>query len=121
MARISSAGGHLATVAALAARDRGGPPLALQVLVHPAADACRPRNIRSTSTPAATVGIRYAAKLRAAGIPVIGSHYPAMIHGFSGFPELLADARAAQRSAAEVVASAVSGRKKSGEDGGGAG
>ncbi|WP_369255964.1 alpha/beta hydrolase fold domain-containing protein [Streptomyces sp. R35] len=37
-----SAGGNLAAVAALIARDRGGPALALQVLVYPATDA-RPR------------------------------------------------------------------------------
>ncbi|MFI1393810.1 alpha/beta hydrolase [Streptomyces sp. NPDC020681] len=34
-----SAGGNLATAAALMARDRGGPELALQVLVYPATDA----------------------------------------------------------------------------------
>jgi acetyl esterase len=44
-----------------------------------------------------------------------------MFHGFFGFPELLEDARDAQRRVAEVIASTVSGRKKSGEGGGGAG
>jgi acetyl esterase len=34
-----SAGGNLAAVMALRARDRGGPPLALQVLVYPVTDA----------------------------------------------------------------------------------
>lgn len=33
-----SAGGNLAAVVALAARDRGGPPIALQVLIYPATD-----------------------------------------------------------------------------------
>src|SRR5262249_4353930 len=33
-----SAGGNLAAVAAIDARDRGGPPLRLQFLVYPAAD-----------------------------------------------------------------------------------
>jgi acetyl esterase len=33
-----SAGGNLATVIALLARDRGGPPLAFQLLIYPAAD-----------------------------------------------------------------------------------
>jgi acetyl esterase len=34
-----SAGGNLATVAALMARDRGGPPLAFQLLLYPVTDA----------------------------------------------------------------------------------
>lgn len=34
-----SAGGNLAIVAALMARDRGGPPLAMQLLLYPVADA----------------------------------------------------------------------------------
>ncbi|MGW1893675.1 alpha/beta hydrolase [Streptomyces sp. NPDC002004] len=38
-----SAGGNLAAVVALLARDRGGPGLALQVLVYPATDAGRRR------------------------------------------------------------------------------
>jgi acetyl esterase len=36
-----SAGGNLAAVAAIDARNRGGPPLRLQVLVYPAADMSR--------------------------------------------------------------------------------
>ncbi|MFE0104447.1 alpha/beta hydrolase [Streptomyces sp. NPDC059009] len=36
-----SAGGNLAAVSALAARDRGGPDIALQVLVYPSTDASR--------------------------------------------------------------------------------
>ncbi len=34
-----SAGGNIATVTTMVARDRGGPPIALQVLVYPDADA----------------------------------------------------------------------------------
>jgi len=34
-----SAGGNLAAVMAIRARDRGGPPIALQVLIYPATDA----------------------------------------------------------------------------------
>ena len=166
-----SAGGNLAAVAALIARDRGGPPLALQVLVYPATDArvrlappaedaagdfltadhgrwfaeqyfgpdgdrahphASPLVAELHRLPPAHVvtagfdrlcaeGRAYAAKLRAAGVPVTESHYPGMFHGFFGFPELLADARAAQQSVAEVIAATVSGRKKSGEDGGSAG
>jgi acetyl esterase len=36
-----SAGGNLATVTCLKARDEGGPPIALQVLVYPATDAAQ--------------------------------------------------------------------------------
>ncbi|MFF4353040.1 alpha/beta hydrolase [Streptomyces sp. NPDC001530] len=176
-----SAGGNLAAVAALIARDRGGPQLALQVLVYPATDL-RPRGgaprwdgARYFLTPAhgrwfleqyfgaggerpagedpggdrahphasplvadlhglppahiVTAGFdllceegrAYAAKLRTSDGRVTESHYPGMFHGFFGFPELLADARAAQRRVAEVIASTVSDRKKSGEGGGCAG
>ncbi|MFF1639668.1 alpha/beta hydrolase fold domain-containing protein [Streptomyces sp. NPDC058246] len=66
-------------------------------------------------------GRAYAVKLSKSGISVTEGHYPAMFHGFFGFPELLADARAAQRRVAEVIASTVPGRKKSGGSGGCAG
>ncbi|MEU8977237.1 alpha/beta hydrolase [Streptomyces sp. NPDC048309] len=66
-------------------------------------------------------GRAYAVKLSKSGISVTEGHYPAMFHGFFGFPELLADARAAQRRVAEVIASTVPGRKKSGGSGGRAG
>ncbi|GGN50207.1 acetylhydrolase [Streptomyces albiflavescens] len=166
-----SAGGNLAAVAALIARDRGGPELALQVLVYPATDV-RPRGDTSRwdgagyfLTPAhgrwfveqyfgsdgdrahphasplvadphglapahiVTAGFdllcdegrSYAAKLSKSGIRVTEDHYPGMFHGFFGFPELLADARAARWHVAEVIASTVSDRKKSGDDGGCAG
>ncbi|MGW7041238.1 hypothetical protein ACWGDT_00620 [Streptomyces avermitilis] len=88
-------------------------------IVHPAT----PGRTRPRLRPACT------AKLRAARVPVTCGRYPAMLHGFLGLAEPLAelladplaDARVAQRSIAEVVASTVSGRKKSGEGGGGAG
>ncbi|PBC65687.1 carboxylesterase [Streptomyces sp. Tue6028] len=166
-----SAGGNLAAVAALVARDRGGPPLALQVLVYPATDV-RPRTELPGRggpgyflTPAhgrwfaeqyfgadgdrahphasplvadlhglppahvVTAGFdllhdegrAYAAKLRASGVRVTESVHPGMFHGFFGFPELLEDARTAQRRVAEVIARTVSGRKKNGDDGGCAG
>jgi acetyl esterase len=166
-----SAGGNLAAVAALTARDRGGPALALQVLVYPATDA-RPREaspdwngpgyfltpshgrwfveqyfgpaddrahphasplladlhhlppahiVTAGFDPLREEGRAYAAKLRTSGGRVTESDYPGMFHGFFGFPELLEDARDAQRRVAEVIASTVSGRKKSGEGGGGAG
>jgi acetyl esterase len=71
--------------------------------------------------PLGAEGRAYAAKLREAGVPVTARHFPGMFHGFFGFPELLADARAAQLGVAEVIASTVSDRKKSGDDGGSAG
>ncbi|MCX4992727.1 alpha/beta hydrolase fold domain-containing protein [Streptomyces sp. NBC_00568] len=170
-----SAGGNLAAVAALVARDRGGPDLALQVLLYPATDARPGAGAPSTEGPAdgpayfltatqgrwfaeqyfgpdgdrahpyasplladphglppahvVTAGFdplcdeghAYAVRLREAGVRVTEIHYPGMFHGFFGFPELLADARAAHEAVADVIASTVSGRKKSGEGGGCAG
>ena len=40
-------------------------------------------------------GVLYAAKLQAAGVPVILKDYPAMPHGFANFPHLARDARPA--------------------------
>ncbi|WP_328557063.1 MULTISPECIES: alpha/beta hydrolase [unclassified Streptomyces] len=166
-----SAGGNLAAVSAIIARDRGGPEIALQVLVYPATDARSRRRAGSfdgpgyflTATqgrwfaeqyfgpggdrahpwaspmvadphglppahvvtagfdPLCDEGHAYAARLREGGVPVTENHYSGMFHGFFGFPELLADARAAQQAVAHVIASTVSGRKKSGEGGGCAG
>ncbi|MER5472223.1 alpha/beta hydrolase [Streptomyces sp. NPDC002685] len=166
-----SAGGNLAAVAAIVARDRGGPALALQVLLYPATDA-RPREgapprsgpayfltaahgrwfaeqyfgpdgdrahpwasplladpralppahvVTAGFDPLCDEGHAYASRLREAGVRVTEAHYPGMFHGFFGFPELLADARAAQEAVAGVIACTVSGRKKSGEGGGCAG
>ena len=71
--------------------------------------------------PLCDEGHAYAVRLREAGVRVTEIHYPGMFHGFFGFPELLADARAAQEAVADVIVSTVSGRKKSGEGGGCAG
>ncbi|MET8130701.1 alpha/beta hydrolase [Streptomyces sp. NPDC005251] len=159
-----SAGGNLAAVSAIVARDRGGPALALQVLIYPATDA-RPRQdapswggpgyfltaahgrwfaeqyfgpdadrthpwasplladphglppahvVTAGFDPLCDEGHAYAARLREAGVRVTEIHYPGMFHGFFGFPELLADARTAQGTVVDVIASTVSGRKKSG-------
>ncbi|MEL3946428.1 MULTISPECIES: alpha/beta hydrolase [Streptomyces] len=172
-----SAGGNLAAVAALTARDHDGPRAALQVLVYPAVDG-RDRPVGRADTdpgtsfltpahgrwfreqylgaylraggdpadprvspllaadlsglpPAVVVtaghdplcaqGRAYAARLRDAGVPVVEGHFPAMFHGFFGFPELLADARAAQETVREAIVSTMGGRKNSGSGGGGAG
>ncbi|MEI5100788.1 alpha/beta hydrolase [Streptomyces sp. PmtG] len=164
-----SAGGNLATVAALTARAAGGPDIALQVLVYPAVDArqgaasfatnaegyfltrahCHwfraqylgthaspddprvsPLLADLTGLPPAHIvtagcdplcdeGRAYAARLRGAGVRVTEGRHPGMFHGFFGFPELLADARAAQETVAEAIASTLDDRKNSGLEGGG--
>lgn len=176
-----SAGGNLATVSALRARDHDGPGIALQVLIYPSVDAReRPRPAPGGGSPDAAApdsfltpahcrwfreqylgaylraggdpadprvsplladltglpparivtagfdplreeGRAYAARLRDAGVAVTEHHFPAMFHGFFGFPSLLADARTAQEAVTEAIASTMGGRKNSGPAGGGAG
>ncbi|MFD5697056.1 alpha/beta hydrolase [Streptomyces lasiicapitis] len=183
-----SAGGNLATVSALTARDHDGPGIALQVLIYPSVDArertrtagdegpgagvseapgtesrdsfltpahCRwfreqylgaylraggdpadprvsPLLADLTGLPPAHVvtagfdplrdeGRAYAARLRDAGVAVTEGHFPAMFHGFLGFPPLLADARTAQETVIDAIASTVNGRKNGGLEGGRAG
>ncbi|GGS08543.1 acetylhydrolase [Streptomyces aureoverticillatus] len=185
-----SAGGNLATVSALRARDHHGPGIALQVLIYPAVDArertrpaggegpagggrdadrpaaesrdsfltpahCRwfreqylgaylraggdPADPRVSpiladlaGLPTAVVvtagfdplrdeGRAYAARLREAGVAVTEWHFPAMFHGFLGFPPLLADARTAQEAVTEAIASTVGRQEKQRPGRGGAG
>ncbi|MGA4847400.1 alpha/beta hydrolase [Streptomyces sp. G5(2025)] len=71
--------------------------------------------------PLSDEGLAYAHRLRAAGVPVTGRHWPGMFHGFVGFPELLPEAEEALHGVAEAIASTVKGRKNSGEGGGAAG
>ena len=147
-----SAGGSLATVACLLARDRGGPAISHQALIYPSTDmtdsgessgadpnapflaasemtAYRrlylgPDGDRShpwaspllatdhAGLPPALIqvgehdplregGKRYAAALRAAGVPVRLTEYAGMPHGFVNFPGL---SRAAHQAIAEVCA-----------------
>lgn len=126
-----SAGGNLATVVALLARDRNGPALRYQALIYPAValttegydsyrrngegyfltnramayfgEHYRPdlSDVRATplsadsleGLPPALVlvagydplrdeGVDYAGRLMSAGVPVVLSEYPGMIHGF---------------------------------------
>src|SRR5262249_48905644 len=127
-----SAGGNLATVVALMARDKGGPPLAFQLLIYPSVDFqtqdgsmkecaegyfltkpamdwfrdqyvrtaeerrhpyASPMNADVSGFPPAMIltaefdplrdqGEAYAAKLKAAGIPVIARRYDGMFHPF---------------------------------------
>lgn len=189
-----SAGGNLAAVSALTARDHQGPTLALQVLIYPAVDGRdrggpgEPAGSADPTSPSSPVGQEppdantsfltpahgrwfreqylgaylraggdpadprvspllaadlsglppavvvtaghdplcaqgraYAARLRDAGVSVVEGHFPAMFHGFFGFPDLLADARAARETVGEAIVSTAGGRKNSGTSGGGAG
>jgi len=147
-----SSGGNLAAVVPLMARDRGGPRLALQVLVYPITDydfdrpsfrengegylltgdsmrwywdqyVPKPADrvhpyvapiraaglgglppalvITAEYDPLRDEGEAYARALAAAGVPVIQSRYPGMIHAFFRFTNVVDAARAA---VAEVVA-----------------
>jgi acetyl esterase len=146
-----SAGGNLAAVVALMARDRSGPRIAFQGLLYPAtdltlsspsidenadapiltradvlafrdhylgdADAREPYASPLFATdlgglPPALVqvaehdpirddGLRYAAALRAAGVPVRTTTYVGMPHGYLSFPKLC---RSAPQALAELCA-----------------
>ena len=145
-----SAGGNLAAVSCLIARERGGPAISHQALIYPATDMTRaapatadphapflsateisaykrlylgpdadPANLWASplladhaGLPPALIqvgehdpiredGVRYAAALRAAGVPVRFTEYVGMTHGFVNFPGL---SRAAHQAMAEVCA-----------------
>jgi acetyl esterase len=70
----------------LAADHAGLPPALIQVGEH---------------DPLHEDGVRYAAALRAAGVPVRLTEYPGMTHGFVNFPGL---SRSAHRAMAEICA-----------------
>ena len=145
-----SAGGNLATVSCLIARERGGPAISHQALIYPATDMTH--GAPATADPSAPFlsaaeidtykrlylgpdgdpanpwasplladhaglppaliqvgehdplredGVRYAAALRAAGVPVRFTEYVGMTHGFVNFPGLT---RSAHQAMAEVCA-----------------
>ncbi|WP_156724581.1 alpha/beta hydrolase [Streptomyces apocyni] len=74
--------------------------------------------------PLCDEGRAYAAKLRAAGVPVTEGHFPRMFHGFFEFPELLEDARTALVGVVTAVEDTLAprdDRKNSRRGGGGAG
>jgi acetyl esterase/lipase len=148
-----SAGGNLAAVTCLIARERGGPAVSHQALIYPATDMTIKDGARATagrSTPFLSAGElaayhrhylgsdgdpanpwaspllaadhtglppaliqvaehdplrddgkRYAAALRAAGVPVRLTEYVGMPHGFVNFPGL---SQAAHQALAEVCA-----------------
>jgi acetyl esterase/lipase len=139
-----SAGGNLTAVVAQMARDRGAPPLVLQVLIYPVtnhaldtasyranaegylltkagmewfwnhylanpSDGAKPyaSPLRATNfanlPPALLItaeydplhdeGAAYGAKLRDAGVKVVYSDYPGMIHGFFSLGHVLSQAK----------------------------
>jgi acetyl esterase len=145
-----SAGGNLAAVVALLARERGGPRLVHQLLIYPATDAAcdtashrdnaqgylltteamawfwnhycpdRARRgdwrasplragdlrglppahvITAEFDPLRDEGEAYAARLRAAGVPVRLERYDGMIHGFVSMGAVIATGRRAIREA----------------------
>jgi acetyl esterase/lipase len=145
-----SAGGNLAAVTCLLARDRGGPAISHQALIYPATDMTKEKRAADPSAPflsAAEIGkfkrlylgpdgdpanplaspllaadhaglppaliqvaehdplrddgVRYAAALRAAGVPVRFTEYVGMPHGFVNFPGL---SKAAYQAVAEICA-----------------
>ena len=159
-----SAGGNLAAAVTLMARDRGGPPIAFQVLVYPVVEAnfdtrsyvdnatgymltrrdmqyywdlyvpnaddrsnpyAAPLLADLGGLPPALVivaefdplrdeGAAYAAKLRAAGVPVEYTVYPGMIHGFfsgfAAFDQGKAAVSQAARALREALTASVAGR-----------
>jgi acetyl esterase/lipase len=147
-----SAGGNLAAVMCLLARERGGPAIRHQALIYPATDMTAVREpdpadpappflsvaeiaaykrhylgpggdpanpwaspllaADHTGLPPALIqvgehdplradGQRYAAALRAAGVPVRFTEYVGVPHGFMNFPGL---SRAAHQAMAEICA-----------------
>jgi acetyl esterase len=149
-----SAGGNLAAVVALMARDRGGPRIAFQLLVYPVTDASfdtasyrdnaegylltraamvwfwnhylpsptdgldpyasplRAPDLRGLPPalvitaefdPLRDEGEAYAARLRAAGVPVVVKRYDGMIHGFFQMAGVLDQGKAVIRDAADAL------------------
>lgn len=150
----TSAGANLAAAVALMARDRGGPPIAFQLLVYPVAnydfntgsyqenaegyfltrdrmvwfwnhylerpeDGCHPyasplQAVDLSGLPPAFVitaeydplrdeGEEYAARLKAAGVPVEVRRYDGVVHGFFQWAHALDKAKQAQEEAARAL------------------
>jgi acetyl esterase len=149
-----SAGGNLAAAVSLMSRDRGGPELALQILVYPVThhsddtasyqenaegylltrsamrwfwdqylrrpeDGAEPYAspilakslvglppalvITAEYDPLRDEGEAYAARLGEAGVPVMLTRYPGMIHGFFRMINMVDKARAARDEAAAAL------------------
>jgi acetyl esterase len=125
-----SAGGNLAAVTALRARDAGGPPIALQVLVYPVTDCDLDRrsyhqyegtelilnrgdmvwfwdHYVPEHDPLRDEGFAYAERLRAERVPTEHRHFGSQIHGFFTFVNLLDDADRAVTEAGAAIRAAV--------------
>ncbi|MCA0244822.1 MAG: alpha/beta hydrolase [Proteobacteria bacterium] len=156
-----SAGGNISAAVAQEALHRGGPALALQVLVYPATDLIEefpslfensegyfldtaaiasvkrhlagvlhgaehprlsPRRhpdlrglppaliVTAGFDPIRDDGLDYAARLRAAGVPVELLHYAGQFHGFMNFDSLLGAGRDAQARIGAGLAAAFKGQ-----------
>jgi acetyl esterase len=153
-----SAGGNLAAVTSLIARDRGGPQVSHQALIYPVTDMTTVHKTTAgpstpflsdaeidayhrlyfgpdgdaanpwaspllgdlAGLPPALIqvgehdplrddGNRYAAALRAAGVPVRLTEYDGMPHGFVNFPGLSSAARQALAEVCAEQAAALAG------------
>ncbi|WP_406689483.1 alpha/beta hydrolase [Saccharopolyspora sp. ID03-671] len=152
-----SAGGNLAAVTCLLARDRSGPQISFQGLIYPGTDLTLgseslrtnaeapvittreilrmreaylgdedPANPLASPLKAATHeglppaliqvaehdpirddGVRYAAALRAAGVPVRSTTYVGMPHGFVAFPNICRSAPQALAELCEELSAAL--------------
>ena len=152
-----SAGGNLAAVVCLLARDRNGPQISHQALLYPVTDVSRPPDDpRHARTPVLTTGdmaffrerylgsdgdpsdprvspllapdhrglppalvqvaehdplradgVRYAAALRAAGVPVRFTEYVGMPHGYLNLPGLCRSAPQALSEVCTEIAATV--------------
>jgi acetyl esterase/lipase len=149
-----SAGGNLAAVMCLLARDRGGPKIGHQTLLYPPTDMTRtpPKAVKALIIPEADMlayrrhylgdadpadprvspllaadhsglppaliqvgehdplredGVRYAAALRSAGVPVRFTEYVGMPHGYLNFPGICRGARQAMAEICTEQAAAL--------------
>jgi acetyl esterase len=103
-----SAGGNLAAVCALMARDRGGPDLVFQLLIYPVTDCSFDTSsyasplrapdlshlppalvITAGYDPLRDEGEAYGRRMQEAGVDAKVSRYETMFHGFFGFGPLL--------------------------------
>jgi acetyl esterase len=108
-----SAGGNLAAAVALAARDRGGPAIALQALIYPALKAKRRSPVRQDEGGGSEAGISAYVRAYSGGKDISGLPYamPLAAGDFAGVPPaFIATAGIdAVREDAEDYAAALSG------------